>query len=185
MDRIGEGLVARPGHMMPSIQRGTGISISDDNLAVSSALINEKVSTPANRAIAEAFDGVAINSCGKWTHTMSILRDCPDVLMIDCAVSPGRDPAPNLPEEVGEILDGSGIIVKARFSDDIDGVLSALENLAGPGMKLVVEVPYCSETAEASHKRVTEKLSDLYVGLWQRVCAPGAAGAPRTRSEEA
>ena len=86
---IGDELVSRPGHVMPSLPGFRGITLSDDNLAVSSPLINERFSLPCNQRIADALGGVAVHSCGAWDHTMKLLPGR-GVMGIDCAVS--REP---------------------------------------------------------------------------------------------
>ena len=75
MERIGLELLAQPGHIMPSVVGGPGISVSDDNLAVSSPRINRLFALPLDEQLGEHFGGLAIHSCGVWTHTMSMLRE--------------------------------------------------------------------------------------------------------------
>ena len=138
-ERIGPELLMQPGHIMPSVVGGTGISISDDNLAVSSPRINRQFALPVDRQIADQFGGVAVHSCGVWTHTMSMLRDMPNIMAIECAVGHGRgdhDPNPNPPADVRQAIADSSLILKVRFDTDIDKALAALEELASPKMRL-------------------------------------------------
>ena len=167
-ERIGEGLAARPGHSIPSHPSLSGVTISDDNLAVSSPLINERIALPADRRIAEAFGGLFIHSCGTWDRTMGLLKGY-GATGVDCAVHPICDPTPNAPEAVRGALQGSGIAVKVRFGPDIDGVLRDLGRIAGPGLRLMVDVLRTERDdaryeaiAGENYRRASEKLSEIY-----------------------
>lgn len=162
---IGEGLVARPGHIMPSGTFLRGISISDDNLAVSSPHINEAISLPYNQEIAEAFGGLAIHSCGEWTKTMALLKDkCPGVIMIDCAASREADPNPNELEAIREALAGTGIVAKVRIGKGEEELRAVAERLADERLPLVVEIPYEEGRAERNYKQAWELLARVYGG---------------------
>ena len=135
MERIGPELLAQPGHLMPSVVGGPGISISDDNLAVSSPRINRQFALPMDEQLAVHFGGLAIHSCGVWTHTMSMLRDLRKITAIECAVGHGRgdhDPNTNPPADVRRAVADSSLIVKARFDSDLEKALAALDELASP-----------------------------------------------------
>jgi hypothetical protein len=162
---IGENLVSRPGHVMPSLPGLRGITLSDDNLAVSSPLINERFSLRFDQLIAEQLGGVAVHSCGVWDHTMKLLPGR-GVIAVDCAVSPRVDPTPMTPAMVRNALAGTGIIVKARCGGTREEIDEAIAGLAGPGMRLILDVARIDEeeaayarTAEANYKRVTEALA--------------------------
>lgn len=166
--RIGEQRVSRPGHVMPSLPGFRGICLSDDNLAVSSPEINEKVSLRFNQKIAESFDGVAIHSCGVWDHTMSRLKNY-DVVGIDCAIDGWWDPTPNDPINVKNAVKGSDFIIKARCNDSIEKVVEMLDEFVDPTMRLVLDIPRSEEDdnayarlAERNYKRASEKLAQLY-----------------------
>ncbi|TFG66365.1 MAG: hypothetical protein E4H27_10035 [Anaerolineales bacterium] len=161
-ERIGDTLWTKPGHIMPASPSYRGISISDDNLAVSSPKINEIISLPSNQKIADAFNGVAIHSCGKWAHTMAKLKDMQNVIMVDCAVSREVDPTPNAPASVREAMKGSGIITKVRVGGDMPNVMRILDALFDPSLKLIVEINYSATDAERNYKLVRDKLSALY-----------------------
>jgi hypothetical protein len=141
IERIGKDLAARPGHLMPSIPGFRGLSISDDNLAVGSPMINEIVALPFDQKLANAFDGLAIHSCGPWAHTMKKLRSLSKIMMIDCAFSRECDPNPNVPADVREALQGSGIIAKVRVGGNMEDVISWLPQVAGPGSITTVICP--------------------------------------------
>jgi len=165
MQRIGPELLVRPGHLMPSFVGGPGISISDDNLAVSSPRINRLFALPMNEQLAVHFGGLAIHSCGVWTHTMSMLHEFQKITAIDCAVGYGRgdhDPNTNLPADVRKAVADSSLIVKARFDSDLDKALAALDELASPQMRLIAHIGYVPEHAERNYRRVTEKLEQVY-----------------------
>jgi hypothetical protein len=161
---IGPGLVSRPGHVLPSLPSLTGITLSDDNLAVSSPLINERFSLRFNQYIADQVGGVGIHSCGVWDKTMKLLRGR-GVTAVDCAVSPRCDPNPMTPRAVRDALAGTGIIVKARCGGAREEIEEAIAALAGPDMRLILDIGRIDEddaayarTAEANYKRAYELL---------------------------
>lgn len=161
-ERIGNGLLSKPGHIMTSETFLRGISLSDDNLAVSSPTINEKIALPFNEKIAKVFGGLAVHSCGEWVHTMKLLSNYENIFMMDCAVSKGCDPNPNKPSEVKEAMKGSGIITKVRISEeDIEKVI---DEIADPDLKLILHIKYPGDSGamESNYKRAYEKLSAVY-----------------------
>jgi hypothetical protein len=165
---IGEDLVARPGHVMPSLPGFRGITLSDDNLAVSSPLINERFSLPCNQRIADALGGVAVHSCGVWDHTMKLLPGR-GVMAVDCAVSPRWDPTPMTPEMVRSALAGTGIVVKARCGGTREEIEHAIDALAGPDMRLILDIMRIDDeeaayarAAEANYGFAREKLARAY-----------------------
>lgn len=166
--RIGDELVSRPGHVMPSLPGFRGITLSDDNLAVSSPLINERFSLPCNQRIAEAVGGVAVHSCGIWDHTMKLLPGR-GVMAVDCSVSPRWDPTPMTPEMVRAALKGTGIVVKARCGGTREEIEHAIDALAGPDMRLILDIMRIDEddavyarTAESNYARARERLAKAY-----------------------
>ncbi|MEK6794133.1 MAG: uroporphyrinogen decarboxylase family protein [Spirochaetota bacterium] len=180
MKRIGNDILALPGHIMPGMPTGTGISISDDNLAVSSPHINNLISLPFDQILADEFGGLAIHSCGTWAHTMALLRNYRNITMIDCAVGRGAgDPNPNDPAAVRDALAGTGIIAKIRPGGDRDDLDRTLEEIFHPDLKLVVQIPYSKDNEESNYRFVDEKLRRLYHGSRQRSIADAAAVAAR------
>lgn len=159
---IGDDLWVRPGHIMVSSTSYRGLSISDDNLPVSSPKINQKVAFPYDQMLADAFDGLAIHSCGNWAKTMARLDQMSNILMIDCAASKVCDPTPNTPSEIRDAMRGKGIITKVRVGDDLEEILPQIEALASPDLKLIVELAYNEENAEKNYRTVKEKLEALY-----------------------
>lgn len=161
-ERIGPELWTRPGHMMVSSTAYRGLSISDDNLAVCSPKINEKVVWPFDQMLADAFNGLAIHSCGNWAKTMKRLGLMHNILNIECATSTVVDPTPNIAAEVREAMKGKGIITKVRVGSELDEILPQVEALADPDLKLIIELAYSEENAERNYKAVKEKLVELY-----------------------
>ena len=144
---IGEGLVSRPGHAIPSLPGFRGITLSDDNLAVSSPYINEKFSLRFNQVIAEEMGGVAV----------------------DCSASPRWDPTPMTPEMVRAALGGTGIAVKACVGGTPAEIEHAVKALAGPDMRLILDIARIDEddaayirTAESNYKLAAECLARAY-----------------------
>jgi hypothetical protein len=161
---IGEGLVSRPGHVMPSLPSLSGITLSDDNLAVSSPLINERFSLRSNQYIAEQLGGVAVHSCGVWDRTMKLLPGR-GVMAVECAVSPRCDPTPMTPGMVKAAMAGTGIVVKARCGGTPQEIEQAIDGLAGPDMRLILDITRIDEddaayarAAETNYKRAQELL---------------------------
>jgi hypothetical protein len=151
---IGDGLVSRPGHVIPSLTSIGGITLSDDNLAVSSPQINEKFSLRFDQLIAEEMGGVAIHSCGVWDHTMKLLPGR-GVTVVDCSVSPRWDPTPMTPAQVRAALGGTGIAVKARCGGTREEVAEAIAALAGPDMRLILDIARIDED-DAAYARAAE-----------------------------
>jgi hypothetical protein len=165
---IGEALVSRPGHVMPSLPGLKGITLSDDNLAVSSPLINEKFSLRFNQVIAEEMGGVAVHSCGVWDHTMKLLPGR-GVIAVDCSLSPRWDPTPMAPEMVRAALGGTGIAVKARVGGTREEIEHAITALAGPDMRVILDIARIDEddaayarTAEGNYKLARDMLARAY-----------------------
>ena len=166
--RIGEGLVSRPGHVMPSLTTLGGITLSDDNLAVSSPQINERFSLRFDQVIAEELGGVVLHSCGVWDHTMKLLGGH-GVMAVDCSVSPRWDPTPMTPAQVRAALSGTGIAVKARCGGTREEIEQAIAALAGPDMRLILDIARIDEddtayrvAAEANYKLANDLLERAY-----------------------
>lgn len=163
IDRIGDDLLASPGHIMVSQPGLPGISISDDNLAVASPQVNESISLPLDQQLAEAFGGLAVHSCGPWANTMARLKNYPGIYMIDCAAEEGCDPTPNRAEDIAAALSGSRIIAKVRVGGkDFDQSLARLTAIAQQGVRLVAHIPYDAANAEANYHRTVDELHAAY-----------------------
>jgi len=160
-DLIGKN-VAKPGHIMVSDPTLSGISISDDNLAVSSPNINEIFPLPLDQKLADAFGGLAIHSCGNWVETMKLVRNMKNVNVIDFALDSSCDPNPNKPEDVRDAFSGSSIVLKARFgTKEMDNILNKLFDKS---LRIIVEICGTKDIneKEKAYNQVKEKLISLY-----------------------
>jgi uroporphyrinogen-III decarboxylase len=167
-ERIGEGLVSRPGHVMPSLPSLRGITVSDDNMAVSSPQVNERFSLRFDAMIARALGGVVLHSCGVWDHTMEKLRS-PEVIGVDCSVARAWDPTPMTPEAVGDALEGTGVAVKARCGGTPQEIRAAVRGLARPGMRIILDIARIDEdegayraAAESNYRLAREELTRAF-----------------------
>jgi hypothetical protein len=160
---IGEGLVARPGHVMPSLTTLGGVMLSDDNLAVSSPHINALLSLPCNERIARELGGVAIHSCGVWDQTMRLLPGR-GVMAVDCSVSPRWDPTPMTPRMVRDALAGTGIVVKARCGGTRQEIEDAIAILGGGDMRLILDIARIDTDVDA-YAKVAESNYRLAIEL--------------------
>ncbi len=149
------GLTAtRPGHIMPSARGLTGISISDDNMAVISAPCYRNSALPYNNRLSEHFGGIAVHTCGNFIQNYGVVKQIKGLAMIDCALS-GADPTPNNPVKLGAAFANTGITIKARIGIEEEH-WSALDDLIRPDLKLIIQVESDGNVANAS--RVYEKL---------------------------
>lgn len=166
IERIGSGLAVMPGHQYPSLPHIKGLLVSDDNLAVSSPSVNRSLALPADARIGAAFDGLVVHSCGNWARTMADVASMPEVLGIECAIAEAghhpSDSQPNDPLAVRDALHGSAIMLKARFSHDMDLALEDIETVADPSRRIIVEVPYDPSRAENNYMRATSLLEKIY-----------------------
>jgi len=142
-DLIGDRL-ARPGHGFASSRAGRGIGLSTDNLVMISPKMYEKFCVADNIAIGQAFDGVAIHSCGDYARWLPALKKIDNLLMVDAAFSPQTDPNPNIPEAFREAFVDTGVIVQARMVGAPAEVLALTKRLWAPGLKLII-VTYVPE----------------------------------------
>ena len=136
-DLIGDRL-ARPGHGFASSRAGKGIGLSTDNLVMISPKMYEKFCVADNLAIGNAFDGVAIHSCGDYARWLPALKKINNLLMVDAAFSAQTDPNPNTPEAFRDAFVNTGVIVHARMVGEPDEVLALTKRLWTPGLKLIV-----------------------------------------------
>ena len=168
IERIGPDLAVMPGHQYPSLPHIRGLLVSDDNLAVASPSVNQSLALPADALIGCAFDGLVLHSCGNWTKTMKMVAAMPEVMGIECAIGrPGEhktDPHPNDPATVAEALEGSDLILKARFVPDMDRALEDIQTVADPTRRIIVELPFDPERAEENYRRATLVLERIYSG---------------------
>ena len=163
VEEIGDALV-RPGRIMVSSAGYSGISLADDNLFVGSPATNAAINFPLNQEFGAAMGGVAIHSCGNWSHSMHLLKDLvPSCVAIDCAVDHDMDPNPCPPEKVRDAIAGTGIPLHARMTGDTEKMLETVKRLLHPDLRLIVR-PICTdlEMAERNYAALESLLSDYY-----------------------
>ena len=115
MEEIGENFCA-PGHIAVSGRDVQGIMLSCDNLAILSPAAFAQSEAVYLERIADAFGGVHLHSCGRFTHNVKELLALKGLKMFDCCVDLS-DPTPNDPEKLSELVGGRGdIIVQARVN---------------------------------------------------------------------
>lgn len=153
---------ARPGHIMPADTNWRGISISEDNLSFCSPRINAKFALPFDQKIADAFDGLAVHSCGNWVHTMKLVRQMRNILMVDCSLPTDPDPTPNVASEVRDAMKGSGIPVKARVGSNPETFMPVIAEVFDPGLRLVLEIGYDEANAARNYHLVNDFLARQY-----------------------
>jgi uroporphyrinogen-III decarboxylase len=162
-ERIGDALIM-PGHIMLSNAGLSGMSISDDNLAVASPDVNAKFNLPLNEKIGQAMGGVAIHSCGRWQHTMGMVKELvPSCVAIDCALDKTCDPGPNDAEAVRDAFAGSGIHVHVRLTGETKEMCETVKRLLHPDLKLIIHPGYIdAPAAERNYYELESILSNFY-----------------------
>jgi len=163
-EAIGPEALAQPGHIMPSAPGVGGISVSDDNQSFCSAAFNREFTNPYNDALGREFGGVAIHSCGNWTHTMPALREMEHLMLVDCAVHPRMDPCPNDAGAVAGAMEGSGVVVQMRCPGTVADVDEVIEKAARPGVRLAIKFGWTGDPASASelYAHACERLAKVY-----------------------
>jgi hypothetical protein len=156
-DVIGDAL-ARPGHGFASSRAGTGIGLSDDNMAMISPKMYEALCVETNTRIGAHFGGTAIHSCGNWERWLEPVSSISNLRMIDAAFSPQTDPEFNDCEPFRNALANTGIILQARIVGRAEEVLDRVRRLWTPGLKLFV-VTYIEDPA--TQRRVYEAIHRL------------------------
>ena len=120
---------AAPGHTMWSPVSGTGISISDDMLALVGEDFYREFGMPYDEKIGKALGGAGIHSCGRWQHNFAGIKDLQSIRMIDLAVSFDWDYDPVNPNDIVNAFNNSTIPVQARCkpedTDTIDILLQS------------------------------------------------------------
>jgi hypothetical protein len=62
-----------PSMFQPWIPEGRGVSVSNDECVMISAAMHDEFSVPYINMLSEEFGGVAVHSCGDWTHQFGSL----------------------------------------------------------------------------------------------------------------
>jgi hypothetical protein len=143
---------------------GKGITISDDNLAVSSPQLNAEYFLPLDDKLGEALGGVAIHSCGNWGHTMPLLLQMKNLLMIECKISSPVDPNPTVPEQVRDALKGTNIAVQVTLNSDVERDFDLLDRICSPDLRLIVRfLNDGADDIQAKYERLKRFLQKRYV----------------------
>lgn len=164
-EAIGDALLS-PGHIFLNGAGFSGMSISDDNLAVSSPKVNEQFNLPLAEEVGLAMGGVAIHSCGNYAHTMGKIKPLvPSCVALDCAIDHVVDPNPNSPEAVRDALAGSGLAVHVRMTGQTEEMLQVVRRVLHPDLRVVVHPSFIdAETARRNYEALDSLLSDFYAG---------------------
>ena len=105
---------AMPGHTMWSPGISSGISLSDDMLALVDSDFYAEFGLPYDEKIGKALGGVGIHSCGQWYHNFEIVKKLESIMMIDLAVSYDWDFAPQDTRKIAKAFAGERLPVQAR-----------------------------------------------------------------------
>ncbi|MBR5379862.1 MAG: hypothetical protein IK140_04955 [Clostridia bacterium] len=125
MEEIGDVFCA-PGHIAVSGFGVNSVMLSGDNLAILSPSAFRNSEAAYLERIAEAFGGVCVHSCGRFTHNVKELLALKGLRMFDCCVDLS-DPNPNDPRLLAEMIKGRpDVIVQARVSVHRADVLKPL-----------------------------------------------------------
>jgi hypothetical protein len=89
------------------------------------------------------------------------------VMAVDCSVSPRWDPTPMTPQKVRAALGGTGIVVKARCGGTRQEIEQAIAALAGPDLRLILDIARIDED-DAAYARAAEENYKLAGGLLAR-----------------
>lgn len=176
MEALGPTLI-RPGHQMICHPAWSGISVSDDNMALLSPQAYAATCLPHNSRLGQHFGGIALHSCGRVGHNIALQLRTAGLLQMEtaaCISAKDSDPDPNAPERLRDGYRGSGVIVKVRLHKTEVGLL---ERLLAPDLKVAltvtgVETRDESELVYARFKREIERVS----AAWPLGAPLGAAG---------
>lgn len=160
-----ERTLALPGHgFYFSTIKGNGIALSDDCLAISSPNINKNFLLPYDYKFGKEFGGVAIHSCGNWSHSMELLSKSRYVSAIDCVLEGGNDVSFNIPEVIRDSFKKTNIIVQARINPEVDDSIKALNRLLHEDLRLVV----CSISDTKNQSYQFKKLKRILEGFYNK-----------------
>ena len=126
MEEIGD-LLAGPGHIAVCGRGVSGVTLSDDNLAILSPDAYRNSSAEYMQRISDAFGGLYVHSCGKYAHNVPEVLKCRGLRLIDCAIDRTADFSPNSPEQMAAAMRGQDdVILQVRLSADRGDVLKPL-----------------------------------------------------------
>ncbi len=138
----------RPGHIMQSARSLPGISVSDDNMAVISAKSYAHSALPYNSRLGEHFGGIALHTCGDFSHNFAVVKQVKNLVLMDCALG-GVDPQPNDPKKLGDAFAGTGIVLKVRLGAE-EQYWEGLEDLVRPDLKLILQFASEGDVAQSN-----------------------------------
>lgn len=130
---------ATPGHTMWSPDFLSGISLSDDLLAMIGPDFYAEFGKPYNEKIADALGGVVIHSCGKWAHNFEVAKSIRNITMVDLAISKSFDPDPNIPDKIIEGFGGKDCPVQVRC-DPKD--MEAIERIISSDVRAILSLSW-------------------------------------------
>lgn len=136
IEAIGSNLCL-PGHIMISNRNFSGISISDDNMAVISPTSYINSSMIYNERLSKHFGGIAIHTCGNAKANLNLMKKTSNLFMVDLALGTAVDPTPNLASDVKNCFEGSDVIVKVKVGDE---ELDKIAELIRSDIKIIVEL---------------------------------------------
>lgn len=139
---------AMPGHTMWSPGSFSGISISDDMLALVGKDFYQEFGLPYDQKIANALGGIGVHSCGKWAHNFGIVQNLENITMVDLAISYKWDPDPNIPEKIVQGFSGSKVPVQVRC-DPEDTKL--IDTLLASDVKTILSYWWDEDPAKRKH----------------------------------
>ncbi|MEA4966169.1 MAG: uroporphyrinogen decarboxylase family protein [Oscillospiraceae bacterium] len=135
MEAIGQACYVAPGHMMLSDRAFSGISLSDDNMAVVSPASYRSIGKPYNELLSKRFGGLAIHSCGVIGHNLPQLLETEGFSQLDCKIT---DFEPNDAQNLAELFAGRDLLLKPCIYPDES--LERLTPLLRSDIKLIVQV---------------------------------------------
>ncbi len=159
---IGDAL-ASPGHCFyNSTIKSIGLALSDDHLANVSSKIGNDFLLPYDKELGKFFGGIAIHSCGSWSHMMSEAKRLENIIAIDCALEGGNDPHPNKPEEVRDVFKGTNIIVQVRINPDVEQSIEIIKRLWADNLRLVICTFSDGKNPQYQYDKLRKTIEDLY-----------------------
>ncbi len=143
---LGDQLVW-PGHGFPSSRVFSGFGSSDDNILMITPDAYRDLAIPSLVKMTEALREPVFHSCGDWSERAEVVKQIPGLSMVDGAFTLQTDPDPNPPEPIRDAFAGTGIAVCARMAGDLDSIISVIQRLWHPDLKLTA-VTYCQSPEE-------------------------------------
>ncbi|NLG28268.1 MAG: hypothetical protein GX557_10180 [Chloroflexi bacterium] len=172
IEAIGPNL-ALPGHQMICHPAWSGISISDDNMALLSPTAYAATCVPYNSRLARHFGGIALHSCGRVRHNIAAQLRTAGLQQMEtaaCISARDSDPDPNSPEHLRDGYRGSVVILKVRIhKSEVD----LLDRLLAPDLRVALAVTGVETRAEseAVYARFKERSARI-AATWRPAAQP-------------